>query len=201
MGVTLRIQGLGKIYFGKKGRRVFHIIPETQSRQQSSLVVLNVEWFAPKGTPSNVWRCFWSSWLEGAGALVGLPRWCCGKESACQCRRHGFDPWFGKIPERRKWKPLQYSCLESPMDRGAWRATVHEITQSQTRPTDWARTPMGIEWGGTRDAAKYPTTHRLIQPKMSIVSRLRNPNLVHFIKTPNQRAIEWLLHGSSGRKW
>ena len=44
---------------------------------------------------------------------------------------------------------------------------------------------MGIEWGGTRDAAKYPTRHRLIQPKMSIVSRLRNPNLeiMFFITT------------------
>ena len=29
--------------------------------------------------------------------------------------------------------PLQYSCLENPMDRGAWRATVHEVAKSQTR--------------------------------------------------------------------
>ena len=29
--------------------------------------------------------------------------------------------------------PLQYSCLENPMDRGAWRATVHRVTKSQTR--------------------------------------------------------------------
>ena len=34
--------------------------------------------------------------------------WLCGKESACQCRRRkrlGFNPWAGKIPWRRKWKP------------------------------------------------------------------------------------------------
>ena len=40
--------------------------------------------------------------------LVWLPRWCSGKESACQCRRlsrRGFDPWVGKIPWRRKWQP------------------------------------------------------------------------------------------------
>ena len=37
-----------------------------------------------------------------------------------QCRRPGFDPWVGKIPWRRKWQPTQYSCLESPMDGGAW---------------------------------------------------------------------------------
>ena len=29
----------------------------------------------------------------------GLPRWLSGKETACQCRRHGFDPWVGKTPE------------------------------------------------------------------------------------------------------
>ena len=36
-----------------------------------------------------------------------------------------FNPWVGKIPWRREWQPLQYSCLENPVDRGAWRATVH----------------------------------------------------------------------------
>ena len=34
-----------------------------------------------------------------------LPRWLSGKESACQCRRHGFNPWVRKIPWRRKWQP------------------------------------------------------------------------------------------------
>ena len=34
-----------------------------------------------------------------------LPRWFSGKESACQCRRFRFDPWVGKIPWRRKWRP------------------------------------------------------------------------------------------------
>ena len=35
----------------------------------------------------------------------GLPRWCSGKESVCQCRRHGFHPWVGKILWRRDWQP------------------------------------------------------------------------------------------------
>ena len=35
--------------------------------------------------------------------------------------------------------PLQYPCLENPMDRGVWRATVHEITKSRTRLSDLAR--------------------------------------------------------------
>ena len=33
-----------------------------------------------------------------------------------------FNPWVRKIPWRRRWQPLQYSCLENPMDRGAWQA-------------------------------------------------------------------------------
>ena len=35
----------------------------------------------------------------------GFPRWFSGKESTCQCRRHEFNPWVGKIPWRRKWQP------------------------------------------------------------------------------------------------
>ena len=41
----------------------------------------------------------------------GLPRWLSGKESIYQCRRHGFDPWVGKIPWRRKWQPTPVFLL------------------------------------------------------------------------------------------
>ena len=37
--------------------------------------------------------------------MLGIPRGLSGKESTCQCRRHGFDPWVGKFPWRRKWQP------------------------------------------------------------------------------------------------
>ena len=40
-----------------------------------------------------------------SGKKLGLPRWLSGKESACQCRRCGFNPWAGKIPWKRKWQP------------------------------------------------------------------------------------------------
>ena len=56
------------------------------------------------------------------------------KEHACQFKRSkkcGLDFWTGKIPWRRKWQ-LQYSCLEKPMDRGAWWATIHMVVQSDT---------------------------------------------------------------------
>ena len=51
-------------------------------------------------------------------------------------RRHGFDPWVGKILWRRKWLPLQYSCLENPVDRGTWQAI--QSTEAQRVQQDWA---------------------------------------------------------------
>ena len=58
-----------------------------------------------------------------------------GKEPTWQYRRykrHGFDSWVRKIPWRRKWQPTQYPCLENPMDRRAWKATVHRVAENQT---------------------------------------------------------------------
>ena len=49
--------------------------------------------------------------------------WLSDKDSACRCRRYGFNPWVGKILWRRKWNPLQCSCLRNPMDRGTWQAS------------------------------------------------------------------------------
>ena len=45
---------------------------------------------------------------------------------------HGLDPWLGRSPGGGNGSPLQCSCLENPRDRGAWRATVHGVTKSQT---------------------------------------------------------------------
>ena len=50
-----------------------------------------------------------------------------------KCGRPGFDPWVGKIPEGGHGNPLQYSCWRIPMDKGAWRATVHGVTKSLTQ--------------------------------------------------------------------
>ena len=45
-------------------------------------------------------------------------------------RDTGLIPGSGRSPGEGNGKPLQYPCLENPMDRGAWRATVHGITES-----------------------------------------------------------------------
>ena len=55
------------------------------------------------------------------------------KESACNAgnvRDVGSIPGVRKTPWRRAWQLTPYSCLENPMDRGAWRATVHRVTTS-----------------------------------------------------------------------
>ena len=58
-----------------------------------------------------------------------------GKESTCQCRRHKRHkiPGSERSPEGGHGNPLQYSCLENPMDRGAWRTTVYRVAKSQTQ--------------------------------------------------------------------
>ena len=60
---------------------------------------------------------------------TGLPWWLNGKESACQCRRCGFDPWVGKMRWRRKWQPTPLLFMGNPIDRGVWWATVHGVTR------------------------------------------------------------------------
>ena len=41
-----------------------------------------------------------------------------------------FDPWVRNIPWRKAWQPLQYSCVENLMDRGAWQAIIHRVAKS-----------------------------------------------------------------------
>ena len=63
----------------------------------------------------------------------GFPGGSVGKESACNVGDQGLIPGLGRSPREGNGNPLQYSCLENPMDSGAWQATVHRVTQSQTR--------------------------------------------------------------------
>ena len=52
-----------------------------------------------------------------------------GKESACSAGDPGSIPGSGKSPGEGNGNPLQFSCLENPMDRGAWQATVHGVAK------------------------------------------------------------------------
>ena len=55
-----------------------------------------------------------------------------GKELAASAGDTGLIPGLGRSPGGGRDNPLQYSCLENPMDRGAWWATVHKFAKSQT---------------------------------------------------------------------
>ena len=70
-----------------------------------------------------------------------------------QCRRPGFHPWVRKIPWRSAWQPTQYSGLENSMDWGAWWATVHGVTKSWTRLSDWACTQRAVCDNSHRDVS------------------------------------------------
>ena len=58
-----------------------------------------------------------------------LPWWLSAKESACQCKRHGFNPWAEKIPWRRKWLPTPVFLPGKSHRQRSLGATVHEVTK------------------------------------------------------------------------
>ena len=61
--------------------------------------------------------------------IYGLPRWLSGKESACQSRRWGFNPWVRKILWKRPWQLTPVFLPGKSMDRGAWWVTIHGVTK------------------------------------------------------------------------
>ena len=63
---------------------------------------------------------------------MGFPGGSDKKEFACNAGDTGLIPGLGRYPGGGNGKPLQYSCLENPMDRGAWWATAHRVTENWT---------------------------------------------------------------------
>ena len=62
---------------------------------------------------------------------MGFPGGSEVKASACNTEDLDSIPGLGRFPGEGNGNPLQYSCLENPMDRGAWWATVHRVAKSQ----------------------------------------------------------------------
>ena len=65
--------------------------------------------------------------------FLGFPGGLDGKESPCNARDLDSIPGFGRSPRGGHGNPLQYSCLENTMDRGAWQSTAHGFAKSRTR--------------------------------------------------------------------
>ena len=68
---------------------------------------------------------------------MGFPGGSEVKASAGNAGVPGSIPGSGRSPGEGNGNPLQYSCLENPMDGGAWWATVHGVAKSQTRLSDF----------------------------------------------------------------
>ena len=82
-----------------------------------------------QGSSSVIQQASSLSYLNVIEPFTGFSRWLSGEDSARQhrrCLRLRFNPWVRKIPWRRKWHPLQYSCLGNPINRGAWQVTVYK---------------------------------------------------------------------------
>ena len=69
--------------------------------------------------------------------LQGFPGGSGGKDSACNVGDPGSILGLRRFPGEGNGKPFWYSCLENPMDGGAWKATVHGVAKNQTRLSDF----------------------------------------------------------------
>ena len=65
--------------------------------------------------------------------MYGFPHSSFGKDPACNVGDLGLIPGLGRSPGKGNGIPLQYSCLENPMDKRAWQAIVHGVAKSRTR--------------------------------------------------------------------
>ena len=83
----------------------------------------------------------WEAGFMHSSVYRGLPWWLSGDESICNAGDPGSIPGSGRSPGGGNGNLLQYSCLENPLDRGARRATVHGVAESDTtEATEHART-------------------------------------------------------------
>ena len=90
--------------------------------------------------------------------LVGLPTWCCVKESACQWRRRrrlSFDPWVGRVPWSRKWQPIPVFLPRKFHGQKSLVTAVHEAAKSQTRSHDGAHSLIDL----TDDSSRFNSSY------------------------------------------
>ena len=88
-------------------------------------------------------RDLWDNIKHTNILIIGVPGFLGGSEvkvSACNAGDLGSIPGLGGSPGEGNGNPLQYSCLENPMDGGARWAIVHGVTKSQTRLSDFTFT-------------------------------------------------------------
>ena len=108
----------------------------------------------------------------------GFPGGSNGKESACSAGDLGLILGSGRSPGEGHGNPLQYSCLENPMDRGAWRATVHGVTRSRT---DWGtNTHHMCSSSVSKGKVKYAHLHQISTCEQFPLSSGAGPRSLRF---------------------
>ena len=92
-------------------------------------------------TVNNAKMIYWifTKYLSTGKYVYGFPGGSEVKASACNAGDLGSIPGSGRSPGEGNGNPLQYSCLENPMDGGVWWATVHGVTKSRTRLNEWLK--------------------------------------------------------------
>ena len=97
------------------------------------------QWTGKPGVPQSMGlqrvRHDWATELN-RNNCEGLPDDSVSKESACNAGDTGSVPGSGRFPGGGNSNPLQYSCLENPMDRGAWQVIVYGVSKSRTQLND-----------------------------------------------------------------
>ena len=125
---------------------------------------------------------------------LSCPGGASGKEPACPCRRckrYRFDPWSGRWPGGGNSNPLQCSCLENPMDRGAWQAMVHRVTKSWT----W------LKW--LNNVCHHMASIFLMNSEARWCAKNVNGDdgVSRFIKVERRTKTNWETEGSTGPTW
>ena len=133
------------------------------------------------------------------GLKWGFPGVLVGKESACSAGDPDSIPGLGWSPGKGNGNPFQYSYLENPINREAWRGTVHGIAKSQTGLSDWHFYFQGLRW------SSLPIWMRLPGPLIlsQVVLLLFPPRVEHDLATkpPTFLWLATVLPFGTERRW
>ena len=116
----LAAEGRGKLFRRPRHTQIRAFI----TLQHQPLGLLCQQWFQSSTIAFNL---IFTVFPRGSGSTV----------STYNAADPGSIPGSGRSPGEGNGNPLQYSGLENPMDRGAWQATVHRVTKSRTRLSDF----------------------------------------------------------------
>ena len=149
-------------------------------------------WFRNSEKTSWAKRCF--SWVLN-GESVGFQA---SQMAHRRQKRPGFSPWVRRSPAEGNGNSLQHSCLENPMDRGAWWAMVHGVTKSHSGLNTHVQSLLVLGWGvlehqltGCTYTSSHPLHHHHLNTCPHILSFLYRHGT--FVALNLILALKWLF--------